>query len=70
MKRLCPDTDQNYVKTVPKYAMAPEAEAIVLGHTMFTKFFISVFITKLSIEIKKQKQKQMLSGLRKTEFLF
>ena len=26
MKRLCPDTDQNYVKTVPKYAMAPGAE--------------------------------------------
>ena len=26
-KRLCPDTDQNNVKTVPKYAMAPGAEA-------------------------------------------
>ena len=25
-KKLCPDTVQNYVKSLPKYAMAPGAE--------------------------------------------
>ena len=41
-KRLCPDTDQNCVQTVPKYAVAPEAEAI-RSHYVHQNFYFSFY---------------------------
>ena len=41
-KKLCPDTVQNYIKKMPKYAMAPGAETNVT-HYGNQKFFILNF---------------------------
>ena len=66
-KKLCPDTVQNYVKNMPKYAMAPGAETngIHYGHGNQKKFFFF----PISLIIIDRNQKPMLSGIRKSEFI-
>ena len=62
-KKLCPHTVQNYIKNMPKYAMATEAE------TNGTHYGNQKFLFQISMKIIDWNQKPMLSGLRKTEFL-
>ena len=59
---LCPDTDQNCVQTVPKYAMAPEAEAI-RSHYVHQNFYFSFYC-----KIIDRNQRKTLSDLRKLNF--
>ena len=61
-KRLCPDTDQNCVQTVPKYAVAPEAEAI-RSHYVHQNFYFSFYY-----KIVDRNQRKVLSDLRKQNF--
>ena len=61
-KRLCPDTDQNCVQTVPKYAVAPEAEAI-RSHYVHQNFYFSFYC-----KIVDRNQRKVLSDLRKQNF--
>ena len=53
-KRLYPDTDQNNVKTVTKYAMAPGAEA------NRTHYGIQILFFQISLKIIDRNQKPML----------
>ena len=54
VKKLWPGTDQNYVKNMPKYAMAPGAEA------NWTHYGIQIFFFQISLKIIDRNQKPML----------
>ena len=64
MKKLCPETVQNYVKNMPKYAMATGAE------TNGAFYGNQNYFTQNSLKIINRNQIPILSGLRKTEILF
>ena len=64
MKKLCPETVQNYVKNMPKYAMATGAE------TNGAFYGNQKIFTQNSLKIIDRNQKPILSDLRKTEILF